>query len=278
VKGHIRERGKGNWYAVLDVRDPSTGRRKRKWHSLQAKGKREAQIECAGLISSIKAGTYLEPDKTTLAQFIERWLEHTKAAVAPRTHERYAEIARKNIVPLLGAVVLSKLKPAQITEGYAKALSGGRRDGIGGLSPQTVTHMHRVLKQVLKQAVQWEMIYRNPADAVRPPKVEKRRISTYDMSQTAALIEAVRGQRIYVPVLLAVLCGLRRGEIAALRWRSVDLEKSSLAVTESVEQMNGSTRLKETKSGRVRTVALPVTAMRWQAIECRKQKVCSSWV
>jgi integrase len=70
---------------------------------------------------------------------------------------------------------------------------------------------------------------------------------------------SVRGERIYIPVLLGVLCGLRRGEIAALRWRNVDLERCSLVVVESVEQMNGSTRLKETKSGRVRAVALPLT-------------------
>ena len=260
MKGHIRERGTGNWYAVIDMRDPATGKRKRKWHSLEAKGKREAQIECATLISSIKAGTYLEPDKTTLTQFLERWLENTKASVAPRTHERYAEIARKNIAPLIGAVILSKLKPAQIAEAYGKALSQGRRDGKGGLSAQTVMHMHRVLKHALKQAVRWEMLHRNPADAVRPPKVEKHRMTTYDMPQTAALLDALKGERIYIPAMLAVLCGLRRGEIAALRWRNVDLEKGSLAVVESVEQMNGSVRLKETKSGRVRTVALPLTA------------------
>jgi integrase len=261
MKGHPRERpkGSGNWYAVIDTRDAANGKRKRKWHSLDATGKRQAQIECATLISSIKAGTYLEPDKTTLAQFLERWLENIKANVAPRTHERYAEIARKNIAPLIGAVVLSKLKPAQISEAYAKALSAGRRDGKGGLSPQSVTHMHRVLKHALRQAVRWEMLHRNPADAVRPPKVEKHRMATYDMPQTAALLEAVRGQRIYIPAMLAVLCGLRRGEIAALRWQNVDLEKGSLAVVQSVEQMNGSVRLKETKSGRVRTVALPLT-------------------
>jgi integrase len=80
------------------------------------------------------------------------------------------------------------------------------------------------------------------------------------MPQTAAMLEALKQQRIYVPALLAVLCGLRRGEVAALRWRNVDLEKGSLAVVESVEQMNCRARLRETKSGRVRTVALPSTA------------------
>ena len=235
MRGHVRERGKGNWYAVLDVRDPATGKRRRKWHSLQAKGKREAQIECADLISRLAHGTYLEPDKTTLAEFLDRWLEHTKANVAPRTHERYAEIAKKNIAPLLGNAILAKLKPAQLSEAYCNALSEGRRDGKGGLSPRTVLHMHRVLKQALKQGVRWELLHRNPADAVQPPKVEKHRMATYDMAQTAALLEALKDERIYIPVLLAVLCGLRRGEIAALRWRNVDLEKSSLAVVESVE-------------------------------------------
>jgi integrase len=258
MKGHIRQRSRGHWAIVLEMRDASTGERKRKWHSFRGT-KRGAQIECARLVAEINCGTYLEPAKTTVAQFLERWLESTKANVAPRTHERYAEIVRKNIVPLIGAVVLSKLKPAQISEAYSKAVSEGRRDGTGGLSPLTVLHMHHVLKRALKQAVRWEMLHRNPVDAVEPPKVEKRRMTTYDMAQTAALLQALKGQRIYIPVLLAVLCGLRRGEIAALRWRSVDLEKCSLAVVESVEQMNGSVRLKETKSGRVRTVALPLT-------------------
>src|SRR5262249_54609022 len=138
-------------------------------------------------------------------------------------------------------------KPTQISEAYSKALASGRRDGKGGLSPQTVMHMHRVLKLALKQAVRWELLHRNAADAVQPPKIEKRRMSAYDMTQTAAMLAALKHHRIYVPALLAVLCGLRRGEIAALRWRAVDLENGSLAVVESVEQMNSSTRLKETK-------------------------------
>jgi hypothetical protein len=114
--------------------------------------------ECATLIAAIKAGTYIEPDKTTMLQFLERWLENTKANVAPRTHERYAEIVRKNIAPLIGTVVLSKLKPAHISEAYSKALSEGRRDGTGGLSPQSVLHLHRVLKLALKSAVRWHRV------------------------------------------------------------------------------------------------------------------------
>ncbi len=86
-------------------------------------------------------------------------------------------------------------------------------------------------------------------------------MQTYDLGQTAELIEAVRGKRIFVSVLLAVLCGLRRGEIAALRWRNLDLVVGQLAVVESAEQTKAGIRYKEPKSGRARTVALSATVL-----------------
>ncbi len=102
---------------------------------------------------------------------------------------------------------------------YAKALAGGRRDGKeGGLAPRTVGHMHRVFKQALSQAIRWELLNRNPADAVDPPKVEWRPVSTYDLPQTVNVIEAVRGKPIYIPVLLAALCGLRCVGFAVARY------------------------------------------------------------
>jgi integrase len=191
-----------------------------------------------------------------VAQFLDRWLEDIKSKVAPRTHERYVEIVRKNLVPVLGAMVLTKLQPMQISDAYAKALSGGRRDGKGGLSASTVRYMHVILKASLGQAVRWQMLARNPVDAVDPPKVERSTMSIYDLAQTAELIDATRGTRMTVTVILAVLCGLRRGEIAALRWRNVNLGAAQLAVAESAEQTRAGVRYKQPKSGHGRTVAL----------------------
>src|SRR4051812_4851854 len=215
MKGHICEKppGSGNWYAVIDTRDPANGKRKRKWHTLEASGKRHAQIECATLISSIGGGTYMEPNKTTMAQFLDRWLDHIKTQVSPRSFERYAEIALKNLVPLIGGVVVAKLKPVEISVAYAKALKEGRRDRKGGLSPRSVHHMHRILKQSLGQAVKWQMLTRNAADAVDPPKVERQTLNTYDMGQTVTLLKCIKDTRLFIPTLLAVLCGLRRGEV-----------------------------------------------------------------
>lgn len=149
----------------------------------------------------------------------------------------------------------------QVSGGYVHALTKGRRDGKGGLSSRTVHHMHRVLMQALGQAVKWELIVRNPCDDVAPPKVERASMNTYDMADTARILEAARGSRMFTPVLLALLCGLRRGEIAALRWRSVDLEAAQLSVVESAEQTRTGVRYKAPKSGRGRSVALPSTVV-----------------
>jgi len=255
MKGHLRERTPGHWAIILDLHDPATGKRRRKWHSF-AGTKRQAQIECARLISEMKGGTYLEPSKTTFAQFLERWLDHVRSQVSPRSHERYCEIIRKNIVPALGSVFLNKLRPAQISAVYSKALASGRRDGKGGLAPTTVVYMHRLIKQSLGQAVRWELLTRNVADAVDPPKVERGSLTTYDMAQTVKLLDELRGSRLRLPVLLGVMCGLRRGEIVALRWSHIDLAAGKMAVVESAEQTAGGVRYKPPKSGRGRTVAL----------------------
>jgi integrase len=263
MKGSIVQKRKGsrNWYAIIERRDEATGKRLRKWITLEATGKRQAQIECARIITELKGDTFLEPSKITLAEFLERWLDHMKSQISPRSHERYAEIVRKNIVPLLGQAKVSKLRAVQIAQAYAKALESGRRDGKGGLSPRTVHHMHRVLKQALDDASRWSLLSRNPADAVDPPKVSPKPMQTYDMAQTATLIQAMRPTRMFIPTVLAVLCGLRRGEIAAVRWRNVDLGAGSVAILESAEQTKAGIRYKEPKSGKARNVRLSETVV-----------------
>ena len=203
---------------------------------------------------------------------MERWLEHARSQVSPKTFERYCGVVRGNILPALGAVPITKLQPAQISEMYAKALHGGRRDGkSGGLSPASVLYMHRILKAALAVAVsEWRLLPWNPADPIKAPKVKRRAMRALNATETAALLEAVRPYRLFIPVLLAVTSGLRRGEICALRWRSVDLSKAAqLAVVSSTEQTKAGIREKEPKSGRARTVSLTALAVE----ELRRHKI-----
>lgn len=104
MKGHSPERSPGPWAIILDVRDPQTGKRRRKWYSFKGT-KREAQIESAGLIVAILGGTYLEPSKTTRVQFPDRWLDHLRSQISLVSHARYSELAKKPAAPLLGSAM-----------------------------------------------------------------------------------------------------------------------------------------------------------------------------
>lgn len=274
MKDGVMQRGKSKtWYAIIETRDPATGKRKPKWVSLpDCSGKRQAIEERARLLTELRGGSFVEPSKLTLAQFLDRWLKHIKANVSPRTHERYEQIALKNIAPLLGARILTALQALDISEAYAKALERGRRDGNGGLSPRTVHHMHRVLYSALGQAERWKLIVRNPAALLEKkdrPRVERKAVRTVDAAATADVFDAARERRLFIPLVLAALCGLRRGEIVALRWRNVDLENGNLSIVASTEQTDaGTIREKDAKNGRGRAVALPMMAIeelrRWR--------------
>src|SRR5262249_53077672 len=124
---------------------------------------------------------------------------------------------------------------------------------------RTVTHMHRVLREALQQALRWQLLARNPADAVKPPKVERKQMKVLDTDATAGLIEAARGSPLFVAIMLGVRCGLRRGEVVALRWRNVDLERGQISVVASAEQTEQGVREKEPKNGKGRTIVLSST-------------------
>ena len=255
MKGHITERSPGKWAIVLDVPDPETGKRRRKWHTFHGT-KRQAETECARLVAEVNGGNYVEPAKTTVRDYFIRWLKHEKANVSPKTHQRYEELLLKNVAPVIGSVTLNKLTAARIDGAWGHLLENGRRDGKGGLSPRTVHHCRRVMLTAMDQAVKWDLLKRNPVALTRPPKVEKQQMEAFDAPQTAIMLDDFRENRVFIPALLASMCGLRRGEILALRWKDIDLVSATIAVRQSAEQVGTVVRYKETKSGKSRVVAL----------------------
>ena len=253
MRGHIRERSPGHWSIVLDARD-AAGNRKRRWFSFRG-GKREAQRHCAELIAETRGGTAASPERMTAAQYLERWLDHMRPLVSPMTFQRYEQMARVNLIPLIGSVPVAKIAPIQISSAYATMIRSG-------LSPVTISHAHRLLSQALKQAVRWRILSANPCNDVTPPRVERREMKVWNTQTMAAAIDASRGWQCHVPIVLAALCGMRLGEIAALRWRYVDLNRGLIAIVESAEQTHaGGARIKPPKSGKGRSVTLPALAV-----------------
>jgi integrase len=130
------------------------------------------------------------------------------------------------------------------------------------LSPQTILHHHRILSEALKQAVQLQLLIRNPADAVKPPRVPDRVVKVLNHAEIQWLLELAEGTRCYVPIMLAVCAGLRRGEILALRWSDLDWDNAVLRVERAVEETKTSVGMKPPKSKRGRRrVTLPSIAI-----------------
>jgi integrase len=160
---------------------------------------------------------------------------------------------------------------------YSQALKSGRRDGKGGLSPQTVRHHDRVLHVSLKRARALRLIATNPVEDVTCPKVERKEIEVLDDDEALRLITAVRPTRLYVPIFLALATGMRRGELLGLRWSDVNLDGAELTVRQSLEQTKAGLRLKapKTKAGR-RKIALSgsvVDVLRQHKISCLQERV-----
>jgi integrase len=255
--GHIRERSPGSWelrYAHAGRTITTTVRGVRK----------DAERELRRLLRSIDTSEHVEPSKMTVAQWLEQWLETVKHEVAPRSWDRYSGIARTHLIPDLGAVLLTKLAPAQIQSFYNRLAEGGRGDSKAGpLAPRSRRQIHRVLSQALGQAVEQQALARNPCDVFRRrlPKVERKEMAVLTAEQSRQLLDKVRGSALHMPCLLALSCGLRRGEALALRWKHVELDRASLVVAESLEQTREGLRFKAPKSGRSRIIVLPASAV-----------------
>lgn len=252
MQGHIYRRGKQSWGIVADLSRDAAGKRRQK--TLTVRGtKKEAEARLAQMLHELNTGTFVEPAKMSVAEYLKRWLsEYAAHNVARKTYERYDEIVRLHLIPAVGTHRLTGLKPLHIQEYYSAALRSGRCDGNGGLSPQTVLHHHRILREALQQAVRWQLLARNPADAVEPPRSAKREMQVLDEEQTAKLLDVAKGSRLSMVIFLAVATGLRRGEILALRWEDIDLDGASLQVRRTLEQARGGLRFKEPKTERGR--------------------------
>ncbi len=261
MRGHIYQQKNGrkdSWTIVIDL--PRDGEDKRRQKSYTIRGNRkDAQRRLRELLHDLDAGE-LPPGKQTLAQYLEQWLkDYAEQNTAPRTYERYCELLRLHIIPALGTIPLTSLQPRHIQAYYGRALKSGRRDGKGGLSTQTVHHIHRILFSALRYATKHEIVGRNVAEAVDPPRPEHREMTTADADGVRRLLEAVKDTHYYPIFFTAVYTGLRRSELLGLSWGNVDLDLATLSVTDTIHYMkDGRVIIRQPKSRYSRrNIALP---------------------
>ena len=242
MAGSIQRQGKGSWLLTFDVgRDPVTGRRRRRFVTVRG-SKAEAQKALTEALAQRDRGVVVSAPKMTVAEFMRVWLrDYAEPNVARSTLERYRGIVEAHIVPTLGRRRLADLRPAEIQAAYGVwSRPGSRRDGGShGLSPRTVLHQHRLLRNALNQAVRWELLARNPCDAVVPPRPPRIEMQVLDEREVIRFLETASRESLYPFFHSAVTTGARLGELLALRWQDVDLTDGRISIKRTVRRLSG---------------------------------------
>jgi len=252
MRGHLRERSPGHWAIVIDVRDPQTGKRRRKWHSFKGT-KREAQVRGAELIAALNQGSYVERSKTVVADFVRARIDQWEAAgeITARTAQRYRQLAGNQIAPHIGAKPVQKLTRLDLERWHTAVRNAG-------FTARTVGHAHRVLGKALRDAELDGLVSRNVCRVQRAPKVaEGEMVVVRDIN---GFLAAVRGsERFRAIAVVALFTGMRLGEVLALRWKHVNLDAKVIQVREALEQTKAHGvrfKVSKTRAGK-RDITLP---------------------
>ena len=263
MRGNIRKRGKNSYSITISTgRDPITGKYKQVYETVTGT-KKDAERRLSELLNQFDNGTFMKPSKTTLGEYLEKWLRgYVYPNLSPRTAEGYESIVRCHLIPALGSIPLLQLKPEHLQQYYSEKLSGGRYDGKGGLTQTTVSHHHTCLHRALKMAVQWGLIRHNPVDAVTAPRPQRSDIHTMNEDDLYAFLEVAKKTPYHVLFYTALFTGMRRSELLALRWCDVDLLLCQVYVARSLHRLRTGEiafRAPKTARGR-RMVSLPPSA------------------
>lgn len=224
-EGSLYRRRDGRWGATLTASD---GRRK----TVYGRTRAEAGRRLTELIKRQHAGLLIVEADTRTSDYLQRWLADTaQPSVRPSTYASY-QLHVRRLLPLIGAIKLGKLGPAQVQAAYAEL----HRQG---LSPQTIQHTHTVLHRALKQAVIWGLIARNPTDGATRPRIERREMKILTELQVRQFLAATRSDEMHTLWTLLVTTGIRLGEALGLKWEDVDLEAGRIVIRRALQQQTG---------------------------------------
>lgn len=244
-EGNVRQRKDGRWEASLSYVDAADQRQRT---YVYGKTAAEARRKLKEVRQRIEGGMPAKDAPDTVASWMAQWRESSLAASDRKatTKALYATLSRTHLEPApFGVTRLDKLKPTNV-EALVVTLRGK------GLSDSTVRQVFGVLRLALDVAVRDGLLASNPVAKVKRPAVARKEARYLSAAEVAKLLDSAKDLRYYVAVLLMAATGLRRGEVAGLLWRDVDLDKGELTVRHTLSRVEGALVLTEPKTDRSR--------------------------
>lgn len=245
----------GSYSVRVSLTDPDTGQRTQK--RVTAATKRELDAAVADLKARWNSGNYFEPSTDSVSDYFEHWLKSIELTVKPGTVNRYRQNVTLYVVPVIGTVPLAKVTPLAIQRLVNDLVSSGR-------SPASARLCFAVMRRAFGQAVKWKLIAWNPCTGVDVPRGASPEMQTWNLEDANRFLSAVADMPLAAFWQLALVTGMRRGELLALRWQDLDLDRGTLAVRRTMaEDMQRKWTYGEPKSAagrRAITVPAPMVA------------------
>ncbi|MCX4416166.1 site-specific integrase [[Kitasatospora] papulosa] len=270
--GTITRRKDGRYQAAVYVLQPD-GTRARKF----AYGKTWAECDTKRreLLAKVDQGVPVPTRSAKLSEWLPYWLDNV---VKPRrklsTYDKYEAHVRLYLVPMVGGKRLEALSVADVRRFLVQLENK--------TTAATAKESHRVLRTALTAACREELVSRNVASLVEPPRAKSRELSPWSLDETLTFLAVARKDPLYAAFVLAITMGLRRGELVGLRWTDVDLENRVLYVRQQTQRRRGVLYDDDPKGRRRRAVPLPamcIAPLRWHRMRqvAAKARAGESW-
>lgn len=203
-------------------------------------------------VRALDTGTFVESRGRRLGDFLDQWLQDVvKPSVRPWTYVGYEVNVRLHIKPHLGSIRLDDLTPMDAQRWMNRLIAEG-------LSAKSVRLIRATLRAALNQALRWQMVQRNVASLVEPPRGPKAQIRPLDPSEARTFLTSLKGDRLEALYAVALALGLRQGEALGLTWQNVDLDRGLLRVVHQLQRVDRRLQLVDLKTELSRrTLVLP---------------------
>jgi integrase len=220
----------GSWSYSVDA--PAVeGERRRQITRGGFPTKQAAEAALAEFLGSAARGEVAVPRRMTVPAYLDAWLIGIRPTLAVAGWTNYRSVINLYVRPRIGNRQVQALTAQLLTALYGELLTAGGKNGKP-LSPTTVRLVHRVVSKALEDAVESRILATNPTRHAKVPKRRQPVMRTWTAEQASSFLRAAAEDRLYACWLLALVCGLRRGELAGLRWSELDPAQGALGIVE----------------------------------------------